>query len=255
MCLIVFAIDRHPRYRLILAANRDEYYSRPTDAACYWPDAPRILAGRDLHSGGTWLGITRGGRLAAITNYREPQAQITHRLSRGLLVADYLKENMETEEYLKSIGIAADSCGGFNLLLGDSGRLFHFSNRSPGITAIAAGIHGLSNHLLDTPWPKVVSARERLEVLLQKDEPQAEELLDLLRDRTPFPDRLLPDTGVGLERERLLSSLFIAGDDYGTRSTTVIMIDRKNRVNFLEQSYDSSHEVVETVSFEFTIGA
>src|SRR5690242_6818237 len=253
MCLIVFALAQHPRYRLILAANRDEYFSRPTAAACFWPEAPQILAGRDIRSGGTWLGITRTGRLAAVTNYREPQAGNPHGKSRGLLVYDYLNGTDGAEEYLERIAADAGGYGGFNLLLGNAECLYHFSNRGAGITSIAAGIHGLSNRLLDTPRPKVANARERLAVLLQKDDPQTEELLDLLSDRTQFPDRLLPDTGVGLERERFLSPLFIAGEEYGTRSSTVIMIDRENRVTFLERSYDSRHEVAGSAKFSFTI--
>jgi uncharacterized protein with NRDE domain len=251
MCLIVFAQDYHPRYRLILAINRDEFHERPTAAAGFWPEAPRVLAGRDLQRGGSWFGVSTSGRVAAVTNYREARGGMPHGKSRGMLVFDYLNGEERVEEYLERIRPEADCYGGFNLLLGDAGRLYHFSNRGAGITAIPPGIHGLSNHLLDTPWPKVVTARQRLEKLLRKDEPQPDELLTLVSDSTPFPDQLLPDTGVGLERERMLSSLFISGDFYGTRSTTILMIDRENRVTFLEQSYDRRRTAAGSVRFSF----
>jgi len=252
MCLIVFALDRHPRYKLILAINRDEFFERPTRAAEFWPDAPQVLAGRDLQRGGTWFGVSSCGRVAAVTNFREPHGGLAHSKSRGMLVFDYLNGSDGAEEYLERISADADSYGGFNLLLGDAGRLFHFSNRGAGSTAVSPGIHGLSNHLLDTSWPKVVTARQRLGLLLQKEELQPEELLKLVSDSRPFPDRLLPDTGVGLERERMLSPLFISGDDYGTRASTLLMIDRENRVMFHERSYDNRQNVSASVQLSFT---
>jgi uncharacterized protein with NRDE domain len=251
MCLIVFAQEYHPRYRLILAINRDEFFERPTAAARFWPEAPHVLAGRDLQRGGTWFGVSTGGRVAAVTNYREPHPRTAHDTSRGMLVFDYLNGTDGAEEYLERISVESESYGGFNLLLGDAGRLFHFSNRGAAIGAIPPGIHGLSNHLLDTPWPKVVTARQRLETLLQQNDPQPEELLALVSDSTPFPDRLLPDTGVGLPRERLLSPMFISGDKYGTRSSTLLLIDRRNRVTFQEQSYDKRHTPGECARFSF----
>lgn len=252
MCLIVFAQDYHPRYRLILAINRDEFHERPTAQAGFWPEAPHVLAGRDLQRGGTWFGVSTTGRVAAVTNFREPHGGQHHSKSRGMLVFDYLKGDEPAEEYLERIGYDAASYGGFNLLLGDAGRLFHYSNRGTGVASIPPGIHGLSNHLLDTPWPKVVTARQRLEKLLQQDEPQPEDLLSLVSDSSTFPDPLLPDTGVGLERERLLSSLFICGDDYGTRSTTILMIDRKNRFTFLERSYHGRQRASATQQYSFS---
>jgi len=252
MCLIVYAQDYHPRYRLILAINRDEFFERPTAPAGFWPEAPHVLAGRDLQRGGTWFGVSTTGRVAAVTNYREPHGGHHHDKSRGMLVFDYLNGEERAEEYLKRIAVDAGCYGGFNLLLGDAGRLYHFSNRGAGITAISPGIHGLSNHLLDTPWPKVVTARQRLEQLLRKDDPQPEELSELVSDSTPFPDHLLPDTGVGLERERMLSSLFISGDDYGTRSSTMLMVDRENRITFLEQSYEKRRSAAGSVRHTFS---
>lgn len=236
-----------------MAANRDEYFNRPTAPARFWGDAPRVLAGRDLRSGGTWLGITTTGRLAAVTNYREPHRMEHPRGSRGWLVAEYLVGTMPPEAYLERISREGSDYNGFNLFFGDGSGLFYYSNRGGCATPVPAGIHGLSNYLLDTPWPKVAAAKVRLEKLIGQEKVEPEELFRLFSDRTTFPDNLLPDTGVGPERERLLSSLFIAGSDYGTRSSTIILIGRDNCVTFLERSYDSSHEVSGTGVFTFDI--
>lgn len=252
MCLIVFAQEYHPRYRLILAINRDEFFDRPTGPAAFWPEAPRVLAGRDLQRGGTWFGVSTSGRVAAVTNYREPQPGIAHTTSRGMLVLEYLNGTDGAEEYLGRISADRENYGGFNLLLGDAGRLFHYSNRGEGFTAIPPGIHGLSNHLLNTPWPKVVTARQRLEKLLQQEDPSHEKLLTLISDSTRFPDRLLPDTGVGLPRERLLSPMFISGEEYGTRSSTLLLIDRDNRITFIEQSYDNHQTPCNLARYTFS---
>ncbi|HEX9078168.1 MAG TPA: NRDE family protein [Desulfuromonadaceae bacterium] len=248
MCLIAFALECHPRFRLILAANRDERYSRPSAAAAFWDDVPRILAGRDLAAGGTWLGVTAAGALAAVTNYREPQRERRDWRSRGRLVADYLAGDMPAGAYLEQVRLQGGEYRGFNLLVADGDGLWYWSNRGGPPERVSPGVHGLSNHLLDTPWPKVVSAREGLERLVREDDPDIEALFGLLGDRTTFPDHLLPDTGVGLERERLLSSRFIAGNDYGTRSSTVILVERTGAITFVERSYDQAHTAVGTVS-------
>lgn len=243
MCLIALALDAHPRYRLVLAANRDEYFRRPTLPASFWEDAPQVLAGRDLQGGGSWLGVGAGGRLAAVTNYREPTRHGQHHRSRGALVAGFLAGALPPGEYLEEVRGEGAHYGGFSLIVGNGEGLFFHSNRGEGVHRITPGIHGLSNHLLDTPWPKVVAARERLERLLRADAVEPEALFRLLSDTTRFPDQQLPDTGVGIERERLLSSLFIAGSDYGTRSSTIVLIDRDNHITFMEQSYDESHAI------------
>lgn len=249
MCLIVFALDRHPRYRLVLAANRDEFFSRPTAPAAFWEDAPQVLAGRDLEAGGTWLGVTGGRRLAAVTYYREPALPVHQLPSRGKLAADFLGTAMPPEQYLATVRREEGKYGGFNLLFGDDGGLFCHSNRGDVSVRVSAGIHGLSNGLLDTPWPKVVAAREQLERLVRDDVVAPEALFALLADRSHFPDPLLPDTGFGIERERHLSPIFIAGSDYGTRSSTVVLIDRDNRLTFLERTFDDRQEIVGTAAF------
>lgn len=248
MCLIVFALDAHPRYRLILAANRDEYFSRPTAPAGFWADAPQLLAGRDLQAGGSWLGITTGRRLAAVTNFRAPHRHCPSSPSRGRLVADFLAGTEAPAVFLETVGRDQGRYGGFNLLVGDDDGIFWHSNRGSGPERVPAGIHGLSNHLLDSPWPKVTAAKDRLAELLTAGQPDMAAMFAALADTCQFPDPLLPDTGVGLDRERFLSPIFIAGDAYGTRSSTLILIDRDNRVTFAERCYDSRQRVTATTT-------
>jgi uncharacterized protein with NRDE domain len=240
MCTLLLAWEAHPRYRLVLAANRDEFYQRPTAEADYWEDAPQLFAGRDLIHGGTWLGVTATGRIAALTNYREPHAARKDGPSRGRLVSDFLREETTAEAYFERLRSEALPYSGYNLLLGDPDRLYCCSNKSDDIVRIAPGIHGLSNHLLDTPWPKVVRGKQSLTRVLQAESFSIEDLFAVLADRTRAPDELLPDTGVGLERERLLSSIFIASEHYGTRSSTVLLVDLDRQATFVERSFDGS---------------
>ncbi|HYS44625.1 MAG TPA: NRDE family protein [Geobacteraceae bacterium] len=251
MCLIVFALDCHPRYRLVLAANRDEYFSRPTTPAAFWADAPQVLAGRDLLAGGTWLGVTRERRLAAVTYYREPSLPVHQLPSRGRLAADFLAGTMTPEAYLERIRREGGRYGGFNLLFGDDSGLFYHTNRGDPSARVTAGVHGLSNGLLDTPWPKVIAGKARLARLLREETVATDPLFALLADRDRYPDPLLPDTGFGIERERHLSPIFIAGSDYGTRSSTVVLIDRDNRLAFLERTWNERQEAAGTAAFNF----
>lgn len=238
MCLIVFALNRHPEYRLLLAANRDEFFDRPTAEAGFWEDDARVLAGRDLRSGGTWLGVTRDGRVAAVTNYRDPARQAADPLSRGLLVADYLKGGPDAADFMKRLEREGERYNGFNLIFGTVDALRYASNRGGEAGPIPDGIHGLSNHLLDTPWPKVTRAKELMTEIVSRSALDPEELFSALADATPFPDDRLPNTGVPLELERRLSPLFIRGERYGTRSTTLLLVDRVNRISFLERSFN-----------------
>jgi uncharacterized protein with NRDE domain len=239
MCLILLACNAHPRYRLILAANRDEFFARPTAPARFWDDAPQLLGGRDLKENGTWLGITRNGRIAALTNYRDPRSERKDAPSRGGLVSGYLSGSMPFEEYKALLCREGGSYNGFNLIFGDEERLCWFSNRGGEPQLLRPGIHGLSNHLLDTPWPKVSQGKKALEFLVDQGKTiQPEALFTILADRTIVPDHLLPDTGVGIELERVLSPLFISAPNYGTRSSTVILIDREERVTFIERGFN-----------------
>lgn len=233
MCLIALAWQATPDYPLVVAANRDEFHARATAPARFWPEAPAVLAGRDLAAGGTWMGVTRGGRFAALTNVREPGRAQGSR-SRGLLVSEYLLSGALPLDYATAVMAAGDDYSGFNLLVGDGAALVVCSNRGTPPTSLPPGVYGLSNHLLDSPWPKVVRAREALRA--QAAAPGVEGLMRLLADDAAAPDEDLPDTGIGLAMERLLSSPFIRSPAYGTRSSTVLLAGRE-RIRFVEQAF------------------
>jgi uncharacterized protein with NRDE domain len=254
MCLVLLAFKSRPDFKLILAANRDEFYDRPTAPAAFWEEAPQILAGRDLRAGGTWLGITRNGRIGLLTNYRDPASIKEGAPSRGTLVRDYLLGNEAPLSYLERLAREGHQYNGFNLLIGDRGCLCYYSNRLERPRVLGQGIYGLSNHLLETPWPKVVRAKKRFATLISKaDVPGRDQLFRILEDRTPARDEDLPDTGIGLEWERLLSAIFITSPQYGTRSSAVLRIDQEDRVVFAEKSYASAAEPATYVEFEFGI--
>jgi uncharacterized protein with NRDE domain len=238
MCLVLIALDFHPDYSLILAANRDEFYDRPTASAAFWADAPSVLAGRDLKAGGTWLGIDRQGRLAAVTNYRQGEREPPAPRSRGRLVSEFLTEDTDAREHIERVHSEANLYNGFNLIAGDAGGFFYYSNREGRVRSLPPGVYGLSNHLLDTPWPKVASTKSAFGALLKEGAAElTEELFALLSDRNRPADSLLPSTGIGREWERLLSSAFIASDDYGTRSSTVILVRRDGHIVFAERNF------------------
>jgi uncharacterized protein with NRDE domain len=252
MCLIVLAIKQHPSYKLILAANRDEYYDRPSAAPAFWEDAPEVLAGKDLKGGGTWLGITRSGRIAAVTNYRDPASVKTNAPSRGWLVRDFLLSRDDPVSYLERVRHDRMIYNGFNLIVGCKEDLFWYSNRGEEILPLCPGLYGISNRLLNTPWPKVTRIKERLADLLANHEnPSPKRLFDLLSDRSIPPDNRLPDTGVGIEWERILSPVYIASPTYGTRSSTLILLDENDRVTFMDRTFNSRPEPLSTVQFEF----
>lgn len=250
MCLILFAYRVHPEYPLIVAANRDEYLDRPTEPAHFWKNPPDLLAGRDRVKGGTWMGITRGGQFAALTNYRNPSASLKNKKSRGLLVRDYLTGKLPPRKYLEELADHRASFPGFNLLVGNLRELWYYSNQTGALCPVEPGIHGLSNALLDTPWPKVIKGKKRLKAILQNPDPSS--LFELLADEEQAPDEKLPDTGVGLERERLLSPIFIRMTGYGTRASTVLIVDTKGEVNFIERTFAGKRTT--EVSYRFTIG-
>lgn len=238
MCLILFAAGAHPRYPLIVAANRDEAYRRPAAAADFWTDQRHVYGGRDLEQGGTWLGIAQNGRFAAVTNYRLGHGRADRARSRGELTRDYLVSTDDAGTYLKGISERAHEYNGFSLIAGDLDRLYFFSNHGSGVEAVAIGVHGLSNHLLDEPWPKVKQGIAVLEGLLGASEDElTRRLFDVLADRARAPDELLPATGIEMERERDLSPAFIAGETYGTRASTVLLIEAGGEALFSERTY------------------
>jgi uncharacterized protein with NRDE domain len=242
MCLIIFAYKAHPSYKLIVAANRDEFYERPSSSAEFWEDKPQVLAGRDLKEGGTWLGITREGKFAAITNYRDPAAFKTGAPSRGKMVSKYLFGSQKAGKYIEKIYGQASQYNGFNLICGDDNDLFVYSNRGEK-QKLDAGIYGLSNRLLDYPWPKVVKGKKALSAAMSMKGADLEAaLFTILSDKKIAPDKKLPATGIGLEWERLLSAIFIESPTYGTRSSTVLLIGKNKHVRFVEKVFDGKPE-------------
>jgi uncharacterized protein with NRDE domain len=238
MCLMLFAWRAHADYPLIFAGNRDEAYDRPSTPAAFWDDEPRILGGRDLEKGGSWLALSRSGRFATVTNFRTGPPYRDAPRSRGVLVANFLRTGVESRRYLEQVHAEGAQYRAFSLIVGDMAQLFFCSNRGDGIEEIAPGVHGLSNHLLDTPWPKVRKGRDRVGALLgRREDDLVAGLFGILADRTVAPDAELPDTGVGLERERELSCCFIANGRYGTRASTVLLINRNRDVLFIERAF------------------
>jgi uncharacterized protein with NRDE domain len=235
---MLFAWRAHADYRLVFAGNRDEAYERPSTPAAFWDDAPTILGGRDLEKGGSWLALSRSGRIATVTNYRSGPPYRDAPRSRGELVANFLRTGVEARPYLEQIHAEGTQYRAFSLIVGDMAQLFFCSNQSDEIEEITPGIHGLSNHLLDTPWPKIRQGRDRVRGLLGRTEDDlVAGLFDILADRTMAPDADLPDTGVGLQRERELSSSFIANGRYGTRASTVLLIGSNRDVFFIERTF------------------
>ncbi len=239
MCVIYLAYQVYPDFPLVLLANRDEFYDRPTQAAQVWEDYPEIFAGRDLIGGGTWLGVSRAGKFAAVTNYRDPNAP-QGGLSRGDLTATFLKSGVSAENYLREIKESADEYSGFNLLLGEFNdhkeELFYYSNRQGLIRKLESGIYGLSNHLLDTPWQKVEKGKRFLSENLNSDWTK-DDLFAVLADESLADDADLPDTGIGFEREKLLSAVFIKTPGYGTRCSTVLTVDNYFKFDFEERVF------------------
>jgi uncharacterized protein with NRDE domain len=260
MCLIVLAWQASPAMRLAVAANRDEFFARPAAPAAWWPDAPGVLAGRDLKAGGSWLGVTRTGRFAALTNFRDASApRKSDAPSRGSLVGDFLRKEEGPAAFLSRLARNADTFEGFNLLVSDGGELWSFSNaEESGPVALSPGIYGLSNHLLETPWPKVTAARKRLEHALaaaRGAEDLEGRLLALLGDRSLASDASLPDTGLPLARERAFSAAFVALPDYGTRASTALVVGTDGAARFAERSFGEGGTPLGEVREAFRISA
>jgi uncharacterized protein with NRDE domain len=235
MCLILFAYHVHPAYPLILLANRDEYYLRPSQPAHWWQQHPELLAGRDLRSGGTWLGVNRRGEFAAITNVREgPPGEGSFR-SRGLLPLSYLTRQESSTAFSQTLVTSPHHYRGYNLLYGSLKQLCYFSNRQGNPTELKPGIYGLSNALLETPWPKLLRGKELLALQLARPEPVIDDLFRILADEKVASDDQLPQTGISIDLERRLSAICIRGKDYGTRSSTIVTISCKGRLTLHEQ--------------------
>jgi uncharacterized protein with NRDE domain len=256
MCLAIVALGAHPRYAVVIAANRDEFHARPAAPAQWWDEG--WLAGRDLAAGGTWLGVTRAGRWALLTNVRDPARFDPRAPSRGGLVTQALADPAPATAVVPALVAASAHHNGYNLVGGDLGAACWASNRNAGAKVLASGLHGLSNHLLDTPWPKVVRTKAAVAAWCREDAgggrgPEA--LFDILCDRRPAPDGELPATGIPLDRERLLSAPFIVSDSYGTRCSTVIVIGHDGAARFVERSFDPAGRETGVVDERFAIVA
>jgi uncharacterized protein with NRDE domain len=253
MCLIFFALKKHPDYKLIIAANRDEFYNRKTAPAAFWNEHPHLLGGRDLEAMGTWLGMTTQGKISMLTNYRDPKNINPAAPSRGKLVSDFLVENVDPENYLHKVAASGSLYNGFNLITGNESSLWYYSNYDLGIQKLTQGVFGLSNHLLDTPWPKVEKGKSTFTQLIKNSVLDPVQFFDFLFDAEQAPDHLLPDTGLTINRERALSSIFIKSPNYGSRSSTVILIDNNNNVTFAERVYNTETFTHNTQTFNFKI--
>ncbi len=245
MCLIFLSINSHPIYKLIIAANRDEFYNRQTAPADFWKDQPQILGGRDLEAHGTWMAMTKSGRIGMVTNYRDPKNINPQAPSRGHLVSDFLENQIDPSNYLKQINNNGKSYNGYNLVVGSPDSLWYFSNYQNEIKRLSIGLYGLSNHLLDTPWPKVARGKAKFKAIIDSNKISALTLFDFMYDTEQATDDKLPETGIGMERERALSSMFIKTLGYGTRCSTVVLIDHQDNVEFTERVYDLT-------TFQFT---
>ena len=252
MCLILMAWRVHPDYPVVIAANRDEFHRRPTEAAAWWADRPDLLAGRDLQANGTWLGITRAGQIAALTNYRDPSQSKPSAPSRGGLVVEMLESDARIGARLDRLRRVGARYAGFNLLCTDGQELGVYESVPAAGRLLGPGVYGLSNHLLDTPWPKVERAKSALSDAL-RSLPDDTALLDLLRDDRQPSDEDLPRTGVSLEWERLLSSAFIVGDGYGTRSSTVIRVGADGQAALHEWTWQADGTLGGEVRYAFKL--
>ena len=250
MCLIVFAWDCHPKYKLIVAANRDEFYERPTSQAQFWDDKPMIFGGRDLQAKGTWMAISKNGKFGALTNFRNPQDMRPDARSRGEIIPSYLESDKEPEAYINELHGMSEDFNGFNFLAGDYNQLVHYSNAERKMNLVTPGIHGLSNALLDTDWPKVTKLKERFSQAIA-DDFSHDDLLGLLRDKSISEEDILPDTGVSREWERALSPICIQTETYGTSIATALTIDRFGNVAFTEKTLPVGGREANTINFDF----
>jgi uncharacterized protein with NRDE domain len=253
MCLLLLAYKTHPNNKLIIAANRDEFYERPALPLHKWESTPEIFAGKDIQGKGTWLGITKNGKIAAITNYRDMNKIKADAPTRGKLITDFLLRKTTAEKYSDILLETADTYNGYNLIYGDVDNLFYFSNINKEPIKLSSGIHGISNHLLDTPWPKVVKSKKEFTKIISEKNPSEDKLFQLLRDSEIF-NKELPDTGLGKELERMVSPIFTVTEKYGTRSSSVIFVDLDNNVTFTEKSLVNENKKWKTSSFNFKIG-
>jgi uncharacterized protein with NRDE domain len=254
MCLILLAWRVHREYPLIFAANRDEFFARAALPAAPWPESPAVIGGRDLEKGGSWLAVSAAGRLAAVTNFRDGTHRKTGTRSRGLLVSDFVLSDLDPTPFLERARASRDAYDGFNLLVVANGELLHYANVSDEITSVEPGIHGISNHLLDTPWPKVERGKTTLRRLLGgPSEALASGLFEALADTQRPRDEELPHTGVSLDWERELGRVFIRTPGYGTRASTLVLMERSGKLTFTERNFAPGGELADTRTFQLPV--
>ena len=253
MCLIFLSFNQHPDYPLIIAANRDEFYDRPATPIGLWPDYTNILAGKDLTGGGTWLGVTKSGYFAMLTNYRDMASIKPNAPTRGKLVLDYLAGEFDAATYLQALDASAGIYNGYNIVLGTLNDPWYYSNQNHEFYRLGTGLYGLSNALLDTKWPKVDSGKEAFKQIIEAESLDIEDLFSLMYDKALAADDQLPETGIGFEKEKLLSSRFIEMPGYGTRNTTLLIKDKHDNVQVIERTYSQQNDSTSEVKFDFNI--
>ncbi|MGA7837531.1 MAG: NRDE family protein [Ignavibacteriaceae bacterium] len=254
MCLLLIANKIHPEFKLIIAANRDEFYNRLAQKATFWRDQQYLLAGKDLEAGGIWMGITKSGRFSAITNYRDFNREIKQNApTRGNLTTDFLLGNDNPEEYSEKLREKHTEYNGYNLVYGFINELYYYSNETNLVVKLEPGLYGLSNALLNTPWPKVTESKKYVSELISSGDVSKEKLFEILADKTTADDDQLPDTGIGQEREKALSSNFIETPQYGTRCSTVILINKDDKVNFTERTFEMCSKKFSDINFKFNL--
>ena len=258
MCLIIFAYQKSPQFPLVVAANRDEFFTRPTAQADFWQDEKtnqQILSGRDLQAGGTWLGVTQEGRFAAVTNIRDPSQTECKSRSRGDLTRQFLAGNQTPERYCQALADDYDQFAGYNLLVGDKDSLFYVNNQEEKVWQLEPGVYGLSNGLLNSPWPKITQGRKNLQTLLATPERlTTDNLISLMADRSQAAVNQLPETGISIELERKLSSAFITNPErkYGTLCSTAVILEQSGQMRFSEQNFEATGAKIQGHSYHLT---
>lgn len=254
MCILFIAVKQHPQYPLIIAANRDEFHQRPTAISDYWKEHPALLAGRDLTALGTWMGINTNGRIAALTNIRAPGTDKKDAVTRGELVTNFLISNQSASKYLNKLQNTHQNYNGYNLLFGQYDNLRVYNSFENTTHTLEAGVYGLSNASLNSPWPKLDAGRSALANYCQHaDILSHEHLFELLTNKRAAKDEDLPQTGISIEWERMLSSIFIQSDDYGTRSSTILLINKDKHAYWEERTFNSKADLTHKQVFEFDI--
>ena len=253
MCTTLFSYNFNPNYPIIIASNRDEFYERPTSDVSFWNKHPNIIGGIDKKYLGTWLGMSKEGKIGILTNFRDPKNHQKNLKSRGLLLKNFLTEDVSIDDFIQMLKKNKDEYNGYNILFGDISKMVYYSNKENKIKVLDSGIFGLSNAFLDTPWPKVIIGKKLLANEVKNVKPNSDQIMNILKNNTIAIDDDLPDTGIGIEYERMLSPIFIRSPQYGTRSSIVIMIDKELNVTFIEDIYNPEDDTFLKNKFAFKI--